>query len=170
MENEIYIHICIYIYIVNSRCAVVRYDTVLRRTRQCSNRSRRLLKFWTSKVIPHLAISLWDICTKMTAIHRGCTIYRCLRTGMKLSYTRNIIYTYTFFFIWVIAKYFSYAMNATYPCFIAPAPFDVKYMNIRNYHLNGISSRLDIEKPVSSLSRIYHASLCWNYYSVSLWQ
>ena len=23
--------------------------------------------------------SLWDICTKTTAIHRGCTIYRCLK-------------------------------------------------------------------------------------------
>ena len=39
-----YIYIYIYIYIGDSRCAVVRYDTVLRRTRQCSNRSR-LLQF-----------------------------------------------------------------------------------------------------------------------------
>ena len=125
--------------------------------------------------------SLWDICTITTAIHRGCTIYRCLKVpGWNYLikeydiyiyiciYAYVCVYTYTymyvyvyficicvcicmynFFFSWVIAKYFSCVINATYLCFIAPAPFDVKYMNIIDCHLNDICSRLEIEGPIS---------------------
>ena len=145
---------CVYIYIWDSRCAVVRYDTVLRRTRQCSNRSR-LIKFWTSKVTPHLAImgELWGVFVRYM-YKNDCDTSRVhyislsTNTGMKLSYKR-IWYIYFFFFIGVIAKYISCVINATYLCFIAPAPFDVKYINIRNCHLNDICSRLEIEGPIS---------------------
>ena len=92
--------------------------------------------------------SLWDICTKMTAIHRGSTIYRCLQVpGWNNLIKEYDIYIYIL--IGVVAKYCSCVINATYMCFIAPAHFDVKYVNIRNCHLNDICSRLDIEGPIS---------------------
>ena len=97
----VYVYIYIYIYIWDSRCAVVRYDTVLRRTRQCSNRSR-LLKFWASKVIPHLAITgeLWGVFVRYMYKNDCDTswvhyISLSKSTGMKLSYKR-LWYIYIF--------------------------------------------------------------------------
>ena len=125
----------------------VEPDNAITRVEDYSNSELTKLSH-TSPSRASYRASLWDICTKITAIHRGCTIYRCRSTGMKLSYKRNMIYIYILH-LGNCEKYFSCVINATYLCFIAPVPFDVKYMNIRNYHLNDICSRLDIEGPIS---------------------
>ena len=116
-------YVYIYIYIGYSRCAVVRYETVLRRTRQCSNRSR-LLKFRASKVIPHLAITgeLWGVFVRYM-YKNDCDTSRVhyislsKSTGMKLSYKRiwyiymcvlMCMYVYIYIYVYICVYMYVY--------------------------------------------------------------